>query len=167
FLADYDYLLENDPDWAERACAFSNKIMDITKVLVKQEFHKLPLKLDKQIITYQDSCHLKNGQHTFMEPRKLLESIDGVTFVEMNNASRCCGSAGIYNIVESDMSMQILDYKMEQAIKTNAKTIVTTNPGCLLQMKLGIEREGLSDEMRAVHIVDLLLEAYNNVHPNL
>src|SRR5699024_5881659 len=60
FLADYDYLLENDPDWAERACAFSNKIMDITKVLVKLEFHKLPLKLDKQIITYQDSCHLKN-----------------------------------------------------------------------------------------------------------
>lgn len=166
FLVDYGHLLEDEPEWAERARAFSMKVKDITQVLVELEFHKRPLKLDEQIITYQDSCHLKNGQRTFMEPRKLLESIDGATFIEMKDAGRCCGSAGIYNIVESEMSMQILDYKMEQAIKTNAKTIVTTNPGCLLQMKLGIEREGLSDEMRAVHIVDLLLEAYNNAHLN-
>src|SRR5690625_7248700 len=95
-----------------------------------------------------------------MEPRQLLESIDGAEYVEMKDASRCCGSAGIYNIVESEMSMQILDYKMEQAKKTKAKTIVTANPGCLLQMKLGIERERLSDQVNAVHIVDLLLEAY-------
>lgn len=95
-----------------------------------------------------------------MEPRKLLQSIQGVTYVEMKDASRCCGSAGIYNIVESEMSMQILDYKMEQTKNTNAKTVVTANPGCLLQMNLGIEREGLTHSIRAVHIVDLLLEAY-------
>ncbi len=163
FLVDYAYLLKNDPDWAESAQRFSDKIKDITSVLIELEFDKFPLQLDEQVITYQDSCHLKNGQKTFMEPRKLLQSIDGVDYVEMTDASRCCGSAGIYNIMESEMSMQILDYKMEQSKKTNAKTIVTANPGCLLQMKLGIEREGLSGEVEAIHIVDLLLRAYEYV----
>src|SRR5690625_324425 len=164
FLVDYGHLLRDEPEWKDRAAAFGNKIKDVTSVLVELGFHKLPLKLDDQIVTYQDSCHLKNGQKTFMEPRQLLESIDGAEYIEMKDATRCCGSAGIYNIVESEMSMQILDYKMEQAIKTKAKTIVTANPGCLLQMKLGIEREGLSNMMNAVHIVDLLLEAYENAN---
>lgn len=160
FLVDYGYLLKDDPEWKERAATFSSKVKDITSVLVELDFHKERLSLPDQIVTYQDSCHLKNGQNTFMEPRKLLQSIQGVTYVEMKDASRCCGSAGIYNIVESEMSMQILDYKMEQTKNTNAKTVVTANPGCLLQMNLGIEREGLTHSIRAVHIVDLLLEAY-------
>ncbi|MUK90251.1 4Fe-4S dicluster domain-containing protein [Ornithinibacillus sp. L9] len=159
FLVDYGHLLNDDPYWAERAAAFSEKIKDISSILIELEFHKLDLQVDEQIVTYQDSCHLKNGQKTFMEPRQLLQSIKGVTYVEMQDASRCCGSAGIYNIVESEMSMQILDYKMEQTKKTKAKTIVTANPGCLLQMKLGIDREGLREEMEAVHIVDFLLRA--------
>ncbi|WP_026905946.1 (Fe-S)-binding protein [Paucisalibacillus globulus] len=160
FLVDYGYLLKDDPEWSYRAEKFSSKIKDITSILVELDFDKEKLRLEEQIVTYQDSCHLKNGQKTFIEPRKLLQSIQGVTYVEMKDASRCCGSAGIYNIVESEMSMQILDYKMEQAKMTKAKTIITANPGCLLQMKLGIEREGLSDTMRAVHIVDFLLEAF-------
>lgn len=164
FLVDYGYLLKDEPDWAERAEAFANKIKDITSILVELKFHEQPLELDEQIVTYQDSCHLKNGQKTFMEPRQLLESIDGVQFVEMHDAGRCCGSAGIYNVIEPEMSMRILDYKMEQTEKTKATTIVTTNPGCLLQMKLGIEREGKSDEMDAVHIVDLLLKAYERAN---
>lgn len=160
FLVDYGHLLHDEPEWSERAQSFSSKIKDITSILVELNFDKVQLQLDEQIVTYQDSCHLKNGQKTFMEPRKLLQSIKGVTYVEMKDADRCCGSAGIYNILESEMSMQILDYKMEQTKNTKARTIVTANPGCLLQMKLGIEREGLTDKMRAVHIVDLLLEAY-------
>ncbi|GIO25983.1 (Fe-S)-binding protein [Ornithinibacillus bavariensis] len=164
FLVDYNHLLKDEPEWMERAKNFSEKIKDITSILVELNFQQEHLELDNQIVTYQDSCHLKNGQKTFMEPRTLLQSIKGVKYVEMKDASRCCGSAGIYNIVESEMSMQILDYKMEQTKKTKAKTIVTANPGCLLQMKLGIEREGLSDTMQAVHIVDFLLEAYENTH---
>ncbi|HLR74495.1 MAG TPA: (Fe-S)-binding protein [Virgibacillus sp.] len=160
FLVDYGYLLKDDSEWAERAQMFGHKIKDISRILVELDFHQLPLSLNKQKVTYQDSCHLRNGQQTFIEPRQLLQSIDGVTYVEMKDANRCCGSAGIYNIVESDMSMQVLDYKMEQTKQTEAQTIVTSNPGCLLQMKLGIEREGLSDRMEAVHIVDLLLEAF-------
>ncbi|MGM8211923.1 (Fe-S)-binding protein [Virgibacillus sp. W0430] len=160
FLVDYTYLLKDDPAWSERARFFTNRIMDISRILIELDFHKLALQLDEQIITYQDSCHLKNGQKTFTEPRQLLNSIKGAQYVEMQDADRCCGSAGIYNMIEPDMSMQILGYKMKQTIKTKAKTIVTANPGCLLQMKLGIEREGLADQIRAVHIVDLLLEAY-------
>jgi len=164
FLHDYDYLFRDDEKWKKRAQKFSEKIKDVTSILVELKFDKQALKLEEQIVTYQDSCHLKNGQKTFMEPRQLLESIDGVEYVEMKDAGRCCGSAGIYNIVESEMSMQILDYKMEQAKHTKATTIVTTNPGCLLQMKLGIEREGLSDQVEAVHIVDVLLEAYERAN---
>lgn len=160
FLNDYDYLFKDEPEWYERAVKFSTKIKDISSILIELEFDKLNLQLEEQVVTYQDSCHLKNGQKTFMEPRQLLEAIEGVNYVEMKDAGCCCGSAGIYNIVEAEMSMQILDYKMEQAIYTQAKTIVTANPGCLLQMKLGIEREGLTEKVDAVHIVDLLLKAY-------
>ncbi|KMK75092.1 (Fe-S)-binding protein [Alkalihalobacillus pseudalcaliphilus] len=164
FLVDYDHLLKSEPEWADRAKAFTDKIKDITSILVELHFHQQPLKLKDDVLTYQDSCHLRNGQKTFIQPRQLLQSMKGSHYVEMKNADRCCGSAGIYNIVESEMSMQILDYKMKETKKTQAKTIVTSNPGCLLQMKLGIEKEGLQNEMRAVHIVDLLLEAYENAN---
>ncbi|WP_226647152.1 (Fe-S)-binding protein [Mesobacillus subterraneus] len=160
FLIDYDHLLKDDPEWKERALKFADKIMDISQILVEVGFHeKVNLELHHQIITYQDSCHLRNVMKTASAPRTLLQSIKGIQYQEMENADRCCGSAGIYNIVESEMSMQLLDSKMVQAKATHATTIVTANPGCLLQMKLGIEREGLSGKMRGVHIVDLLLEA--------
>jgi len=160
FLVDYDHLLKDDPEWKNRAKAFADKIKDISQILVEVGFHeKVKLELPPQVITYQDSCHLRNVMKTASAPRVLLQSIQGIEYREMQNADRCCGSAGIYNIIESEMSMQLLDSKMVQAKATNATTIVTANPGCLLQMKLGIEREGLSDTMKGVHIVDLLLEA--------
>lgn len=159
FLIDYGYLLKNEPEWAERAASFAKKLKDISAILVELDFHKLDLSLPEQIITYQDSCHLRNVMKTESEPRTLLKAIQGTTYIEMKQADSCCGSAGIYNIVESEMSMKILDSKMVHVKETLAKTIVTANPGCLLQMKLGIEREGLTDKMRAVHIVDLLVEA--------
>ncbi|RFU68534.1 (Fe-S)-binding protein [Bacillus sp. V59.32b] len=160
FLIDYDHLLKDDPDWKERAIAFKEKIKDISEVLVATKFHeKVNLELPHQVVTYQDSCHLRNVMKTSSAPRQLLQAIKGVEFKEMVNADRCCGSAGIYNIIESEMSMKLLDTKMELAKATHAATIATANPGCLLQMKLGIEREGLSSTMRGVHIVDLLLDA--------
>jgi glycolate oxidase iron-sulfur subunit len=159
FLIDYDHLLKDEPEWVERAKQFSSKLKDITSILVDLQFHKKKLSLPAQIITYQDSCHLRNVMNTSSEPRTLLKSIDHIDYREMKNADQCCGSAGIYNIVESEMSMQILDSKMKESKATKATTIVTANPGCLLQMKLGIEREGLTGKVRAVHIADLLLEA--------
>lgn len=159
FLVDYRLLLKDDPEWSERAKAFSNKVLDISEVLLELEFDKKTLKLPNQIVTYQDSCHLRNVMKTASAPRKLIQAIKGVTFIELKEADHCCGSAGIYNLIQSDMSMQILDHKMENVKDMNPNTIVTANPGCLLQMKVGIEREGLSESMRSVHLVDLLLEA--------
>lgn len=160
FLIDYDHLLKDDPEWKDRAQKFADKIKDVSQILVEVGFHeKVKLELPHQIVTYQDSCHLRNVMKTASAPRTLLQSIKGIEYREMHNADRCCGSAGIYNIIESEMSMQLLDYKMVQAKATHAAAIVTANPGCLLQMQLGIEREGQSSTMRGIHIVDLLLEA--------
>lgn len=159
FLIEYDHLLKDEPEWLERAKAFVAKIKDITEILYELDFHKkYSLSLPEQIVTYQDSCHLRNVMKTSKAPRELLRSIKGITFKEMENADSCCGSAGIYNIVEPKTSMEILDQKMVKIKKTKATTIVTANPGCLMQMMLGIEREKLKD-VKAVHIVDLLLEA--------
>ncbi|MEJ9228135.1 (Fe-S)-binding protein [Peribacillus butanolivorans] len=160
FLIDYDHLLQDEPEWYERAIAFKNKMKDISEILVDLRFQeKVRLKLDSQSVTYQDSCHLRNVMKTSKAPRILLQSIEGIDFREMKDADRCCGSAGIYNIVESEMSMKILDSKMEHTKSTQADIVVTANPGCLLQMQLGIERENLRECTKAVHIVDLLLEA--------
>ncbi|GAJ40914.1 (Fe-S)-binding protein [Saccharococcus caldoxylosilyticus] len=163
FLMEYDHLLKDEAEWSERAKAFVAKIKDISEVLVELDFQQKRLKAPPQIVTYQDSCHLRNVMKTSAAPRKLLRAIEGVEFREMKDADRCCGSAGIYNIVEPEMSMQILDYKMEMAKQTKAATIVTANPGCLLQVKLGIERAGLADRVRAVHLVDFLLEAAKGI----
>jgi glycolate oxidase iron-sulfur subunit len=160
FLIEYDHLLKDDPEWAERAKNFARKLKDISAILVALDFQKKHrLRLPEQIITYQDSCHLRNVMKTFSEPRLLLQSIEGVHFVEMEGADTCCGSAGDYNIVQPDMAMQILDHKMDKVEDTNAQTIVTANPGCLLEMKLGVERANKTGRVRAVHIADVLLEA--------
>ncbi|QII47523.1 (Fe-S)-binding protein [Bacillus paralicheniformis] len=159
FLKEYDHLLKDDSEWQERAAAFTGKLKDFSSVLLELNFDQRSLELPQQIVTYQDSCHLRNVMNTSAEPRRLIRSISGIEFKEMKNAESCCGSAGIYNIVESEMSMKILDTKMEAAAATRAATIVTANPGCLLQMKLGIERAGLTNRVRAVHLADLLLEA--------
>jgi glycolate oxidase iron-sulfur subunit len=156
-LVEYDHLLADDPEWAERARAFARRVLDITEILVDSGIPKM--KLPEQTVTYQDSCHLRNVMKTASAPRKLLQKIEGVEFKEMKDADRCCGSAGIYNIVQPEMAMEILDYKMKQVKVTKAHTIVTANPGCLLQMKLGVDREGLTEQIRTVHIVDLLAEA--------
>ncbi|MCY9152322.1 (Fe-S)-binding protein [Bacillus haynesii] len=159
FLKEYDHLLKDDSEWRVRAASFTRKLKDFSSVLLELNFDQQSLELPQQIVTYQDSCHLRNVMKTSAEPRRLIRSIKGIEFKEMQNAESCCGSAGIYNIVESEMSMKILDTKMEAAAATRAATIVTANPGCLLQMKLGIERAGLTDRVRAVHLADLLLEA--------
>ncbi len=160
FLIEYAHVLHDDPEWYERAKKFVAKLKDISEVLVALDFHKKELRLPYQVITYQDSCHLKNVMKAADYPRILLKAIKGVDYHEMVEADRCCGSAGIYNIIQSEMSMKFLDYKMDRVRDTQATTIVTSNPGCLLQMKLGIEREGLSKTSRGVHIVDLLVEAF-------
>ncbi|MBO8156854.1 MAG: (Fe-S)-binding protein [Bacillaceae bacterium] len=157
-MIEYDKLLKDDPEWNDRAQHFSSKMKDISILLTK--FGPLPFqKKWEGVITYQDSCHLRNVQGIHEEPRILLKSIPGATYVELSGSDRCCASGGIYNLLQFDESMKILDQKMGNVKETKAATIVTTNPGCLLQMRLGIERCGQSHVMQGVHLVDVLAEA--------
>lgn len=160
FLSEYGKLLGT-----EEAARFSKKIIDISSLLVKLGLlEKLPQNNNDSsaIVTYQDSCHLRNVNGVWREPRALLQAAPGYKFQEMPNAAGCCGSAGIYNILQPEMSAQILKQKMKGVIEVAPMKIVTSNPGCLLQMKVGIEKEGLSEQMEAVHIVDFLFESMIN-----
>lgn len=160
FLSEYGKLLGT-----EEAARFSEKIIDISSLLVKLGLlEKLPQNNNDSsaIVTYQDSCHLRNVNGVWREPRALLQAAPGYKFQEMPNAAGCCGSAGIYNILQPEMSAQILKQKMKGVIEVAPMKIVTSNPGCLLQMKVGIEKEGLSEQMEAVHIVDFLYESMIN-----
>ncbi|MGB3100965.1 MAG: (Fe-S)-binding protein, partial [Psychrobacillus psychrotolerans] len=147
FLSEYGKLLGT-----EEAARFSKKIIDISSLLVKLGLlEKLPQNNNDSsaIVTYQDSCHLRNVNGVWREPRALLQAAPGYKFQEMPNAAGCCGSAGIYNILQPEMSAQILKQKMKGVIEVAPMKIVTSNPGCLLQMKVGIEKEGLSEQMEA------------------
>lgn len=157
-LKEYDHLLKEDTEWQEDARWFASRVKDISEILVDLGNPIEYQSLNKRV-TYQDSCHLRNVMKVNSQPRKLLRSIPNAEYVELFEADRCCGSAGIYNLVQPEMSANILNEKMENVKKTKADILVTANPGCLLQMKLGIYQAGLQDQMKAVHIVDLLAEA--------
>ncbi|MFV9510371.1 (Fe-S)-binding protein [Tepidibacillus sp. LV47] len=157
-LKEYDKLLADDPVWAERAKAFVKKVKDINEILA--EIDELPKLYPMNVrVTYQDSCHLTNVQKVTLQPRKLIQSIPGIEYVEMVGAGTCCGSAGTYNLVHHDESMQILDAKMVNVINTQAEIVVVANPGCLMQMRIGVQRAGLEGKVRVMHIADLLAEA--------
>ncbi|WP_246938540.1 (Fe-S)-binding protein [Bacillus pinisoli] len=156
-LVEYDHLLKDDPVWSERAKTFAEKNVDISVIL-----NELSLPFTKEInekVTYQPSCHMTNVQKRVKEPRQLLLSIPGIQYQELPSLNMCCGSAGIYNIVNYQESMDILDVKMSTVAEVKPSVIVTTNPGCHLQMKLGVERKGMTKEIRVVHLVELLAEA--------
>ena len=156
-LKEYDELLENDPAYHDKAREFKARMKDITEFLAAIELNREMGDLDL-IATYQDSCHLAHGQKIKEAPRKLLKAIPGLVFREMSSADLCCGSAGIYNVVHTDMSMQILQHKMENIAKTNASLIVTANPGCMLQLASGARLYG--QDQRVAHVVEILDEAY-------
>ena len=105
-------------------------------------------------VTYQDSCHLAHGQKVREAPRKLVRAVPGIELAEMPLADQCCGSAGVYNVTETEASMELLALKMEAARETKAQAIVTANPGCILQLRAGaaIHRTGQD----VLHVVELL-----------
>ncbi|MBH0230662.1 (Fe-S)-binding protein [Halobacillus yeomjeoni] len=157
-MIEYHHLFEKGSAWYERALTFVSKVKDISEVLVELDGLEFKRSLDKTI-TYQPSCHMTNVQKVTEPPLELIGKIPGVQLKEMARPDFCCGSAGVYNIVNYEDSMEILDVKMEDVCGVNPDGIVTSNPGCLLQMKLGVERSGKSSQIDAVHLVDLLIEA--------
>lgn len=156
-LKEYGHLLEDDHANAERAHLFAAKIRDVSEFLV--EIGPVPPAREvRATVTYQDSCHLTHGQKLPLPPRRLLRLIPGLTFKEMPYSDHCCGSAGIYNVLQTEMSMRVLGKKMEYANGTGAEIIVSANPGCLLQLEAGVRKHGSGQ--RVMHVMEVLDEAY-------
>ena len=158
-LKEYGELLEDLPEYAEKARQFSGLMRDVTEFLSSLELNPKLGPVDA-VVTYQDSCHLAHGQHIRQSPRQLLGAIPGLTFREMHGADLCCGSAGIYNVVQNEMSMEILKHKMESVNATQAEIIATANPGCMLQLQAGVRQHGSGQ--RVMHVVEVLDLAYKN-----
>jgi glycolate oxidase iron-sulfur subunit len=159
-LKEYGELLEHDPAYSEKARRFSARIKDVTEFLASIELNPT-LNALPMVATYQDSCHLAHGQKVRAAPRKLLASVPGFELREMPLSDLCCGSAGIYNVVHTDMAMALLRKKMESVNGTGAQVIVTANPGCMLQLAAGVKKFGHGQ--RVAHVVEILDEAYGKV----
>jgi glycolate oxidase iron-sulfur subunit len=158
-LKEYDQLLSDDDAYREKAIEFKSKMEDVTRFLSAVDLNEDMGRVEK-VVTYQDSCHLAHGQKIKAAPRKLLRSIPGLQFREMPMADLCCGSAGVYNILQSSMADSILKRKMETIQTTRAEVIVTANPGCMLQLAAGAKLYGSGQ--RVAHVVEVLDEAYRN-----
>lgn len=155
-LKEYDRLFaENQPEHAA-AKAFCHRVRDVTEFLAALGLSAKPKRVVMRV-TYQDSCHLLHGQKVREAPRQLLKAIPGVEFVELPYSDICCGSAGVYNVTQTQASMELLAEKMAYAKKTGAQVIATANPGCLLQMRAGVERYATGQEV--LHVVELLERA--------
>ena len=156
-MKEYGELLKDDPEYREKAERLADMVKDVNEYLAW-----LPLKPPsgeiKARVTYQDSCHLAHAQRITNAPRQVLRSISGLNLVEMESSDMCCGAAGIYNITHRELSMRILDHKMEHAAATEPDIIATANPGCMLQLEVGLRRTGA--KARVAHVVELLDEAY-------
>ena len=157
-LKEYPDLFEHDQEWHGRALAFAAKMRDASEFLASIELNKDFGRIERTV-TYQDSCHLLHGQKIGGPPRKMIEAVPGVTLRELPFSEICCGSAGVYNIEHTDISMSLLEDKMRMIESTGADTIVTANPGCMLQLQAGARK--FARPMPVMHVVELLDEAYS------
>lgn len=152
----YAHLLHDDPDYASRAAAFSEKVRDVHEVLTSLEFeppHTRPL----ASLTYHDACHLAHGQGVRSQPRQVCQAVSQ-EYRELPQSDRCCGSAGTYNLTHFDTAMELLDKKIDEIASTGVEAVAVANPGCLLQIQYGLRQRGSS--IRAEHPVVFLDEAY-------
>jgi len=158
-LIEYDRVLADEPEWAEAGEKFASKVKDVADILVAGN----PLAYEQPDngtkVTYQDSCHLRNVMGGGSAARELIKQVANTEYIELCEADRCCGSAGTYNLLQPDMANQLLERKMGHVNETEAEYLLTSNPGCLLQMKSGIQKHGEPAlNMSAHHLVDFLYE---------
>jgi glycolate oxidase iron-sulfur subunit len=158
-LKEYDELMEHDPAYAERARRFVGLMKDVNEFLAGIGLNPRMGEV-RGVVTYQDSCHLAHGQRVRSAPRELLRQVPGLILKEMPMSDLCCGSAGIYNVVHTDMALALLDKKMQSVNMTRAERIVTANPGCMLQLRAGVKRHGHGQ--RVSHVIEVLDEAYRS-----
>ncbi|MFB3817717.1 MAG: (Fe-S)-binding protein [Candidatus Methylomirabilales bacterium] len=161
-MKEYGELLHDDPEYATRAAAFSRRVRDVSELLAEAGpvggLH--PVRLTA---TYHDACHLAHGQRVRLAPRALLQAIPGLRLVELQEADMCCGSAGVYNLLQPGVAGKLLDRKLDRILETGAQVVVSGNPGCLLQIAAGLRRRG--SPVRTAHTIELLDLAYRGVGP--
>jgi glycolate oxidase iron-sulfur subunit len=157
FLTDYKHLLGDDDSWVKRAENVSEKIKDsnvfLTEFISKRVF-KSP---ESMTVTYHDPCHLGHYMKINKQPRELIREIEGIQFQELPEANWCCGGAGTYNIAHYEMSMKILQRKMENLQRTGADLLVTSCPGCIVQLSYGVRKFNVPVKVK--HIIELLNES--------
>jgi glycolate oxidase iron-sulfur subunit len=157
-LKHFDRLLKDDPRYAAKAVQWSEKVRDISEWLVEIDF-RAPKKPGTQArVTYHDACHLCHGQKITAQPRELLKKIPGLAIAPLTESMWCCGSAGIYNLIQPEMADKLLQRKLDHIAATGAAVVATGNPGCLLQIQNGLAARGQAIEV--VHPVTLLARAY-------
>jgi glycolate oxidase iron-sulfur subunit len=151
-MKEYRDLLAKDRRWAERAAAFSTRVRDASELLAG-----LPAGQFQGAVTYQDACHLVHAQRIREQPRELLRAQAGLDLVETTGADVCCGAAGIYSLVQPEMSAQLRARKAEQFALVKPDVIVTANPGCQMQYEAAVREAGI--EARVMHLMEVLDEA--------
>ncbi len=156
-LKEYGWLLKDDPAWRERAERFAARVKDATEYLAAVGLAEPPGRLELAV-TYDDPCHLIHGQKISEQPRELIRAIPGVRFVELGEASWCCGSAGTYNVTQPELSRQMLHRKIEHVTRTGADVLVTANPGCQMQIAAGLR--AARSPIAVMHVIDLLDRSY-------
>jgi glycolate oxidase iron-sulfur subunit len=153
-MKEYGHLLRDDAAWAERARRFAATVRDVTETLarldgVRAARHSLPLS-----IAYHDACHLAHAQGVRREPRAVLESVPGLTVVPLAESEICCGSAGIFNLIEPEMGARLARRKVDNIALSGVQAVVTSNPGCILQIATGARTAGRP--IPVFHIVELV-----------
>ncbi|HJR64209.1 MAG TPA: (Fe-S)-binding protein, partial [Gemmatimonadaceae bacterium] len=160
-MKEYEHLLAHDPEWSERAARLSARVRDVSELLAAagpQIGGPLPLRT-----TYDAPCHLLHAQRVAWPPLAVLESIPELELVALTDAEHCCGGAGIYNLIEPELSQHVLAPKLHHIQATAASVVATGNPGCLMQIGAGLIRTGSA--ARVVHPVDLLDASYASSAP--
>ena len=154
-MKEYEHLLAGDSRYTERARRFTSITKDVLEFVAEHDLGALGEV--QATVTYQDSCHLVHGQKVTIAPRRIMAAIPGIVLRELAAPDRCCGSAGLYNLVQRKMANQLLSTKMDDVAATSATVIATANPGCMMQLEAGVRQRGM--RARVVHVIELLDEA--------
>jgi glycolate oxidase iron-sulfur subunit len=153
----YGTLLEDDPAWRDRARRFAERVRDVSEFLAAEPLRG-PLREVRRTVTYHDPCHVVHGQKISRPPRALLAQIPGLTLVDLKEADWCCGSAGTYNLTQPEMARRLQERKVANIEATRADAVVTSNPGCIIQIAQGLRAAGTPIDV--LHIVEVLDQAY-------
>jgi glycolate oxidase iron-sulfur subunit len=152
-LREYGHLLRDDPSCAERARQFAEKCADVSELLavLPPRARRHPLRAR---VAYHDACHLQHAQGVRLQPRSVLAQIPELQILEIDEPAVCCGSAGIYNLVQPDAANALGDRKAQLITPLNADVVVTGNPGCILQLQASLARAG--SKIPVLHTIQLV-----------